>query len=99
MRHWYLSLCMCGFCSAGWIQSNHQTRRHTYTVTNTSVAQIQEFSPDDGHVDALYMEKREINKYIKQNCASSWIYLLDVTDKINPKNTGQMSSGDIHESL
>jgi len=39
-------------------------------------------------VDALYMEKREINKYIKQNCASSWIYLLDVTDKINPKNTG-----------
>ena len=26
------------------------------------------------------MKRREINKYIKQNCASSWIYLRDYTE-------------------
>jgi len=25
------------------------------------------------------MYRRELNKYIKQNCASSWIYLRDYT--------------------
>jgi len=44
-------------------------------VTNTSVTQIQQFSPDDGHLDARNMWRREINKYIKQNCAPSWTYL------------------------
>jgi len=44
MRHWYLSLCTDGVCC-----------RHPYRVTNTSVTQIQQFSPDDGHVDAQNM--------------------------------------------
>jgi len=52
LRHWYLSLCM-GF------QSNQQTRRHPYRVTNNSVAKIQHCSPDDGHMDARNMYKRE----------------------------------------
>jgi len=46
---------MGGVWSAGWIQSNQQTRRHTYRLTNTSVAWIQQFSPHDGHVDARNM--------------------------------------------
>ena len=69
MRHWYLSLCMEGVWSAGWIFNP------TSRMTNTSVAQIQQFSPDDGHMDARNMQRRVINKYIKQNCAPSWIYL------------------------
>ena len=44
-------------------------------VTNTSVLQIQQFSPDDRHMNARNMKKRQINKCIKQNCASRWIYL------------------------
>ena len=32
-----------------------QTIRHPYTVTNTSVVQIQQFSPDDGHMNARNM--------------------------------------------
>jgi len=40
MRHWYLSLCTGGEWSADWIefQSNQQTSRHAYRVTNTIVA-------------------------------------------------------------
>ena len=33
VRHWYLLLCMGGVWSAGWIESNQQTRRHPYIVT------------------------------------------------------------------
>jgi len=79
MRHWYLSLCMGGVWSAGWIKSDQQIRRHPYRVTNTSVAEKQQFSPADGHMDDRNMYRREINKYIKQNCAPSWIYLRDYT--------------------
>jgi len=57
------------------VKSNQQTRRHPYKVINTSVVQIQQFSPDDGHMNARNMYRREINKYFKQNCAPSWIYL------------------------
>ena len=31
MRHWYFSLFFVGVWSAGWIESNQQTRRHTHT--------------------------------------------------------------------
>ena len=43
---------MVGVWFAGWIdfQSNQQTRRHPYRVTNISVAQIQQISPDDRHM-------------------------------------------------
>ena len=77
MRYWYLSLCMCGDWSDGWIESNQQTSRHPYRVTNTSVAGIQKFSPDNWHVDDRNMQRREINKCIKHNCAPSWTYLRD----------------------
>ena len=42
-------------------QSNQQTRRHPNRVTNTSVAQIHRFSPDDGYMDTRNMQRREIN--------------------------------------
>ena len=38
-----LSLYMGGVWSAGWIQSNQQTRHHPYRVTNTSVAGYSNF--------------------------------------------------------
>ena len=74
MRQWYLSRCMDGvwsagwICvggvwsagwtcvggvwSAGWISIQPAARRQPYRVTNTGVAWIQLFSPDDGHKDA-----------------------------------------------
>ena len=41
MRHWYLSICMGGIWSAGWIESNQQTRCHPCRVTSISDAWIQ----------------------------------------------------------
>jgi len=38
-----------------YLASGLQTRRHPYRVTNTSVAYIQNFSPDDGHMDVRNM--------------------------------------------
>jgi len=46
MGLWYL------IWSAGWIESNQQTRRHPYRVTNNNVAKIRQLFPDDGHMDA-----------------------------------------------
>jgi hypothetical protein len=65
-------------------QSNQQTRRHPFRVTNTSVVQIQQFSPDDGHMNARNVWRREINKYIKHNCAPSWIYLRGLYNYARP---------------
>jgi hypothetical protein len=48
-------------------------------MTNTSVALIQQLPHHDGHMDARNIERREINKYIKQNCEPSWTYLRDYT--------------------
>ena len=64
MRHWYLSLCMGGAWSAGWIsiQPPYQCRIDTAT-----------FSWWWAHGSPKHVEKR--NKYIKQNCAPSWTYL------------------------
>ena len=42
--------------------------------------------PDDGHVDSRNKYRREINKYIKQNCAPSWTYLRDFTGMHGQKN-------------
>ena len=55
-------------------------------MTSTSVAWIQQFSPDDGHMDARNMYRGGINKYIKQNCAPSWIYLRDYRVKHGQQN-------------
>ena len=43
---------MVGVWSAVALKSNQQISHHPYRVTNTSVVQIQQFSPDDGHMDA-----------------------------------------------
>jgi len=37
------------------------------------------FSPDDGHMNVRNMQRRELNKYIKQNFAASCTYLGDYT--------------------
>ena len=37
------------------LKSNQQTRFHSYRVTKTSVAQIQQCFPGDGHVDVQNM--------------------------------------------
>jgi hypothetical protein len=42
----------CIHATHGLNQSNQQTSRHQHRVTNTSVAWIQQFSPDDGHANA-----------------------------------------------
>jgi len=39
------------------------------------VALKQRLPPDDGHMDARNMYRREMHKYIKQNCVPSWIYI------------------------
>jgi hypothetical protein len=63
IRRKLLYLYDTGICHSAWVtsgllvvfQSNQQTRRHTYKVTNTSVVEIQQFSPDSGHVNARNM--------------------------------------------
>ena len=52
---------MGGVWSAGWVETNLQIRCHPYRVTNTSVAKLQQFSPDYGHMDVRNTERREIN--------------------------------------
>jgi len=37
-------------------------------------------------MDARNMWRREINKYIKQNCAPSWIFLRDYTAMLGEQN-------------
>ena len=37
------------------LKSNQQNRRHPYRVTNTSFVQIEQFSPDDGHMNTRNM--------------------------------------------
>ena len=74
LRHWYLSLCMGGVWSAGWIEN--PTSRPDATRTGWQIP------VSHGYINFLLMmgtrkQKREINKYIKQNCAPSWTYLLD----------------------
>ena len=78
IRRKLLYFCFTDICHCVWLESG-QTRRNPYRVTNISDAQIQQFSPDDRHVDDRNMQRREINKYIIQNCAPSWIYLRDIT--------------------
>ena len=78
-----LYLCDTGICHSVWvaygllvgfsIQPADQTP--PILIENTSVVQVQQFSTDDGHMNARNMYRREINKYMKQNCAPRWIYL------------------------
>jgi hypothetical protein len=50
IRRKLLYFCFTDICHCVWLESG-QTRRNPYRVTNISDAQIQQFSPDDRHVD------------------------------------------------
>jgi len=83
IRRKLLYLCDNGIFHSVWVaagllvglKSNQQTNNHPHRVKNTIVAYIQQFSPYDGHLNARNMYRREINKYIKQNCLPILTYL------------------------
>ena len=79
MRHWYLSLCMGGVWSAGWIEASFTpTSRPGVTQTEWKIPMSHrhsDFSWWWAHGCPKHVDKR--NKYTKQNCAPSWIYLQD----------------------
>jgi hypothetical protein len=85
MRHWYLSLCMGGVWSAGWSETPTSRPDATHTEWKISVShRYSNFSLWWSHGCPKHVEKR--NKYTKQNCAPSWIYLQDCTRMHNKKN-------------
>ena len=61
MRHWYLSLCMGGVWSAGWIsiQPADQTPPIQSDKYQCRIDTV--ISPDDGHIIARNMGRKEIN--------------------------------------
>ena len=68
MRHWYLSLCMGGVWSAGWIETTQPAdQMHTYRVTNTSLI----------FVVPCIMLNSEIIPTRCKNCvySSQWLYM------------------------
>ena len=78
MRHWCLSLCMGGVWSAGWIFNPTSRPDATHTEWQIPVShRYSNFSWWWAHGCPKHVEKR--NKYIKQKCTPSWIYLQDCT--------------------
>jgi hypothetical protein len=76
MRHWYLSLCIGGFWSAGWGFTPTSRPDATHTEWQIPVShRYGNFSWWWAHSCPKHVEKR--NKCTKQNCASSWIYLQE----------------------
>jgi hypothetical protein len=83
IRRKLLYLCDTGICHSVWmasgllvgLQSNQQTRRHPYSDKCQCRMDTVIFSWWWAHGRPKHVEKR--NKYIKQNCAPSWIYLRD----------------------
>jgi len=72
---------MGGVWSAGWIEI--QPADQTPPIQSDKYqCRIQELSPDDGHFDTRNKWRREINKYIKTNCAPSWTHLRDYTQHV-----------------
>ena len=57
MRHWYLSLCMGGVWSAGWIATAFQPADHTPPIqSDKNQCRIDTvISTDDGHMDVRNM--------------------------------------------
>jgi len=51
---------------------------HSHRVTNTKCHIHTVISPDDGHIIARNMQRKEIN-ILRKNCAPSWFYLQDYT--------------------
>jgi hypothetical protein len=78
MRHWHLSLCMAGVVrSAGWIHSTPPADQTPPIQSDKYQCSIDTviFSWWWAHGCPKHGDKR--NKYIKQNCAPSWIYLRE----------------------
>jgi len=77
IRHWYLSLCMGGVWSAGWSETPTSRPDATHTEWQVPVShRYSNFSWWWARGCPKPAEKR--NKYTKQNCAPSWIYLQEV---------------------
>ena len=78
MRHWYLSLCMCGVWSAGWIFNPTSRPDATHSEWQIPVShRHSNFSWWWAHGYPKHVGKS--NKYTKQNFTPSWIYLQDCT--------------------
>jgi len=74
MWHWYMPLSMSGVWSAGWSETPTSRPDATHTEWHIPVSHgYSNFSWWWAHGCPKHVEKR--NKYTKQNCASSWIYL------------------------
>jgi hypothetical protein len=54
----------------------YQTAIHAVTSTKCHIDTV--ISPDDGHIVARNMYRKEI-KHTKKNCAPSWLYLQGYT--------------------
>ena len=93
MRHWYLSLFVDGFWSAGWSDTPICRADATHTEWQIPVShRYSNFSWWWAHGWPKHAEKR--NKYTTQNCARSWIYLQDCTRCMvnKPKILSSLSS-------
>ena len=78
LRYWCLSFCMGGSWSAGWSETPTSRPGATHKKWQTPVSQRYSNIPWWWtHGCPKHVEKR--NKYTKQNCAPSWIYLQDCT--------------------
>jgi len=78
MRDWCVSLFIGGVWSAGWSETPTSRPNATHTEWQTSVShRYSKFSWWWVHGCPKHVEKR--NKYTKQNCTPSWVYLQDCT--------------------
>ena len=77
MQQWYLSLCMGGIWSAGWIAMPPIESDKYHCRMDTVI-----FSWWWAHGCPKHVEKR--NKYIKQDCAPGWTYLWDQIHNVCP---------------
>jgi len=74
MRRWYLSLCMGGIWCDDWSETSTSTPDATHTEWQIPPShRYSNFSWWWAHGCPKHVQKR--NKYTKQNCAPSWIYL------------------------
>jgi len=62
---------------AGWNECIPES--HPYRITSTKCHINTVVSPDDGHIVARNMYRKEINvlRKTKKNCAPSWLYLQE----------------------
>ena len=75
-------LCDTGICNSVWVASGRPDTTHTEWQIPVS----HRYSNFLLMMDAQNMKRREINKYVKQNCVLSWIYLWDCTGMHSQQN-------------